>query len=148
MFIRLLILTCAFVGCTGPQLSVFTEYLSIESLPSYQIGTPDPRLYDPDVGERLHIRWSVPPDCHFEKLTLHLSILFGDRQETEEWVTLETPTGIYVYPLLNEDYWNLGGIFTYKVELFGDDQLIQEWRHQLWADRLKITPADRKSAGG
>lgn len=124
-------------SCAREELSVFTEYVSIESLPSYQVGTPDPHLYCPDIGERLHIRWSVPKSCHFKTLDLHLSILFGNKEKVDEWFSLKTPTGIYVYPLLNATYWQKEGIFTYRVELYADGFLIKEWRHQLWAERFQ-----------
>lgn len=140
-------LMCLFSGCAREELTVFTEYVSIESLPSYRIGTPDPHLYCPDIGEKLHIQWSTPKSCHYKTLDLHLSILFGNKEKADEWFSLEKPTGIYVYPLLNKAYWEKGGIFTFRVELYADGLLIKQWRHQLWAERfdidqgLKITPS-------
>lgn len=132
------------VGCTQNKLTVFTEYLSIESLPSYHIGTPDPRLYNPDVGERLHIQWSLPPQEYTGSLKLKLSLHFGDRTEKVHWADLSSPSGTYIYTLINQDYWDKKGIFTYKVELFQDDSgecgkcAIQTWTHMLYAERIRI----------
>lgn len=112
---RLLLLLVLFLtGCIGQQLSVFTEYVSIESLPSYQIGTPDPRLYCPDNGERLHIKWSIPYGMHYDRLDLRLSLHFSNGEDIEEWVSLKTPVGIYVYELMNEDYWEREGSLPIK----------------------------------
>lgn len=127
-------------ACARNELSVFTEYLSIESLPSYRLGTPDPRLYCPDYGEKLHIRWSVTDcDCS-DNLSLHLSILYGNGETYSESVALNAPTGIYVYTLLNDKYWSKEGIFSFKVDLYSNDKLIREWRHQLYAERIEILP--------
>lgn len=120
-------------------LSVFTEYVSIESLPSYQIHTPDPRLFAPDVGEKLHISWQVPNSCSSDSLKLKLSLQFGDRTTQIVWIDLYVNSGTYVYSLLNEEYWTLQGVFTYQVELFQNDLLIYIWQHQMWAERIELT---------
>lgn len=126
-------------GCASQTtLSVFTEYVSVETLPSYQIGTPDPRLYCPDIGERLHIKWSLSPECHYGDVALHLIVIFGNREEQDVWMTLNEPVGTYVYSLMNEEYWEQKGIFTYKIELYGDGELIKEWLHQLYVERIHI----------
>lgn len=140
---KLLLLLFFLAGCCQKQeLSVFTEYVSLETLPSYRIGTPDPRLYCPDYGQKLHIKWSVPATCLIEELdlALHISIRFGNKEDSEQWLTLHSFSGIYVYPLLNDDYWTKEGILTFKIELYSQGEVIQEWRHQLWAERIQLTP--------
>lgn len=137
--IRLVAMLIALASCcSNEQLSVFTEYVSIESLPSYRIGTPDPRLYCPDYGQKLHISWSVPKSCHYHTLELSLKLRFGNKEEQNELIPLESVTGIYVFSLLNEEYRKKGGIFTYKVELRGDGQVLKVWEHQLWAERIQF----------
>lgn len=135
MLFRFLLILLLFGGCVRQELSVYTEYVSFETLPSYIIGTPDPALFCPDIGERLHIHWSEK--CG-NQLVLHLSLRFGDKTEDEVWLNLYSLTGTYVYSLMNEEYWAKGGIFTYKVEIFDNDELINEWRHQLWAPRITV----------
>lgn len=43
-----------------------------------------------------------------------------------------------MYTLLNERYFETEGILTYKVDLMGDGQILEEWRHQLWHELIKI----------
>ena len=126
------------LGCTQPNLTLFTEYVSIESLPSYQVGTPDPRLYHPDSGVRLHISWSLAKMCSDSIHQLHLHVRFGNGEEDDQWLSIHNESGTYVYSLINDDYWNKGGIFTYKAELFENGELIKEWRHQLFAERINL----------
>jgi hypothetical protein len=130
-------------GCSQSKLTVFSEYLSIETLPSYIIGTPDPRLYNPDVGTRIHIKWNIPPHDYLQEglgcaLRLKLSLYFGNRTEEKLWVDLSSPSGIYIYTLINEAYWEKEGIFTYQVELYSDDLLIETWQHLLYTERITI----------
>lgn len=136
--IRLLFLGLLLTSCYREKLSVFTEYISFRTLPSYIMGTPDPRLYCPDFGEKLHITWSLSKKCNYETLSLHIDLRYGDGTFDSQDVELFTPTGIYVLPLLNEDYRSKGGIFTYKITLYGDGEPIQVERHLLWMDPIDL----------
>jgi hypothetical protein len=127
-------------GCCQSRLTVFTEYLSIETLPSYIVGTPDPRLYCPDIGEKLHIKWNLPlEECAEEPLRLKLSLHFGNRTEETLMLYLSSPSGIYIYSLINEAYTEKMGIFTYQVELYSGDTIIDTWQHLLYTERIKIS---------
>lgn len=131
-------------GCTPNKLTVFTEYLSIETLPSYIIGTPDPRLYDPDIGEKLHIQWNLPlppqesQSQGVDALRLKLSLYFGNRTEEVLEIDLFSLSGVYIYPLINDAYFEKQGIFTYRVELYSGDTLVDCWQHLLYVERIKI----------
>jgi hypothetical protein len=63
---------------------------------------------------------------------------YGTHEEDELWVDLHSCSGTYVHSLMNEPYWNKQGIFTYKIELYGDECLINTWRHQLYVERIHI----------
>lgn len=123
------------VSCSGPPLSVFTEYVSIESLPSFRIGTPDPRLYCPDAGEKLHISWDAPQSKGTLQVKLYLR--FGSGKDQTLCYNLSSKKGTLIFPLLNQEYWENQGILTYKIELYCNDALISTWLHQLWADRIE-----------
>lgn len=125
-----------------PPLSVFTEYLSVEALPSYRIGTPDPRLYCPEYGEKLHISWNIPEECSAEMLHLNLFLRFGNGEDQMLDFSLAAHKGTLIVPLLNDEYWKKEGIFTFKIELFLNEKLYSEWRHQLWADRIIFNQID------
>lgn len=135
-FILVFILTC---GCSRTSLSVHTDYLSHENLASYHIETPDPRLNNPPVGQRLIVRWCVPQNyLEFEDLHLEITIRFRNRQEVVEQLDLLKRRGTYVYPVLNEAYVASRGILTYKVDLVADGNVLEEWRHQMWVDLITI----------
>lgn len=127
-----LVCTILLDSCSHP-LSVQTQYFSHEDLASFHIGTPDPRLYYPAIGQRLFIQWSLPP-WQFEPsyLTLYLKIRFHNHQEHEIQVPIEKKCGYYLYELCNKEYQETGGILTYLVEIRKGDCVLASWKHPLW----------------
>jgi hypothetical protein len=120
-------------------LSVHTDYLSHETLASYHVNTPDPRLSNPSIGQRLIISWSFPKEyLNLENLRLKVTMRFRTREEVVETVQIHKKSGTYVYNLLNDDYINTRGILTYKVDLIGGDCILEEWRHQIWTDLIVL----------
>lgn len=108
-------------------------YLSRKSLASYHVDTPDPCLNDPPLGQRILISWNVPP---YPDLKLKLTLRFKNREEQVVCLKLNKNRGTYSYTLINEAYFACCGIQTYKVDLYSGDQLIECWRHQLWAELI------------
>lgn len=106
---------------------------------SYHVGTPDPALNNPPIGQRLIVSWSVL-EGYVEKgdLKLQIKIRFRNKEDTEQTVELCKKSGIYVYSLLNDDYFATEGILTYKVELWSGCEMIHEWVHQLWVERIHL----------
>ncbi len=124
-------------GCSQPFLTVHTDYLSHENLASYHVRTPDPLLNHPPIGQRLIVTWSIPKNyLAFDDLHLEISIRFRNREQLVENLSLLKRSGTYVYALLNEDYTAKRGILTYKVNLIGNGQPLEEWRHQIWAELI------------
>lgn len=133
----LLILPLLLTACTEKYLSVHTDYISRETLASYYVNTPDPRLNNPSIGQRLIISWSMPKEyLDYEDLHLDLYIRFRNREETTESLGILKRKGTYIYELLNEEYIQKQGILTYKMDLIGNGQVLEEWRHQIWTDLL------------
>jgi len=127
----------ALVGCTADKLNVYTEYYSFEDLASYHVETPDPILHDPPVGQRLVVSWSLPSDYLLcEDLHILVHIRFCNKEEVIKKICIEENTGIHTFCLTNESYFEKGGILTYKVELYGNHILLDEWCHQLWVDLI------------
>lgn len=123
------------------MLTVHTEYLSHENLASFHVGTPDPRLFCPTIGERLILSWNIPTSCQSSNdLHIKITIRFRNREQIEKNIDLQRFQGIYIYPLLDEDYFEKDGILTYKVELFSGEELLENWHHQLWAEQIILTP--------
>lgn len=131
--IILLLLT----SCSSKYLAIHTDFISAENLASFHVGTPDPELYCPDYGQRLHIAWNVPCAA---SLAVHARIRFKNLEEIEWSFDLNEPRGIYSYVLLNKDYDNTGGILTYKVSLVnhasGGPVVVEEQYHALWTELI------------
>jgi hypothetical protein len=141
-----IILSCLMMGCSSEYLTIYTDYLSHENLASYHVGTPDPRLNNPPIGQRLLISWSFPKEyLDREDLHLDISIRFRNREVLTQKVAICKSSGTYIYSLLNEDYFEREGILTYKVDLVAKDEIFEEWRHQLWTELLILDTKNGES---
>lgn len=132
----LILLLLLFTSCATRAIGVYTEYITIESLPSYQIKTPDPRLYNPEYGVKLHISWKTNELSLNDSLDLTLDIIYGDGTEDTFNYTLNEKRGSLAHSLMNEDYFERNGIFSYRVLLFKNCELIGEWKHPLFAKKI------------
>lgn len=136
-------------SCGKSCLTVQTDYLTHKNLASYYVGTPDPRQNVPTVGQRLIISWSVPKTyLSYENLRLEVTIRFRNREEVIEIFLIQKTRGTYVFALLNNDYFTKRGILTYKIDLFGGDCLLEEWRHKIWADLILINQEEDNNQTG
>lgn len=126
-------------SCIAERLSVHTEYISIENLASFHVGTPDPELLCPTVGQRLVVTWALPAsyEC-YTSLYLDIRMRFGNGEEKTITLFLKKRQGTYVYSLLNDEYFEKDGILTYKADLIGDGDILDEWRHQIWAEKISF----------
>ena len=140
-FIMLLCIAVLFTGCVKHHIRLQTDYLSRENLASFHVGTPDPLLYCPPLGQRLIMSWAVPYGwLREEDLKINLHMIFRNHTEECIQITLSRTHGLFTYCLVNEDYFEKGGILTYKAELIKGDLLLDEWVHQLWTDLIVIDP--------
>lgn len=137
----LLVLAFVATGCVKHHIRLQTDYLSRENLASYHVGTPDPLLYCPPIGQRLIMSWSVPYGwIHELDLKIQLRMIFRDHTEECVEITLARAYGLFTYCLVNDDYFEKGGILTYQATLIKGDEVIDEWRHQLWTELITIEP--------
>jgi hypothetical protein len=124
-------------GCHTAPITVQTEYLTHEHLASSYVQTPDPLQGRPFYGQRLIVSWSFPVSEFEEAIPLmHMKIRFRNREEQELKILLQKRSGTYIYDLMNEDFSRLGGILTYKIDVYEGDSLLACWRHQLWAELI------------
>jgi hypothetical protein len=139
---RLCALICALlvlVACQRPVFLVQTDYISHKNLASFYVGTPDPRLNMPSIGQRLIITWILPGEyLSYEDLHLEITIRFRNREEVVEYFDISHARGTYVFSLLNQDYICKRGILTYKFDLVGGGCILKEWRHLIWNDLITI----------
>jgi hypothetical protein len=132
-----LILSVFTSGCTLHRLDVQTQYLSHEYLASYHVDTPDPRRYNPIIGQRLLVQWSLcAEEMSGQELFLYLKVRFRNHQEQEVTVPIRTKRGTYLYELVNEAYCQSGGILTYHAEIRNDSCILASWKHPLWRNLI------------
>lgn len=129
------------MSCTQ-RLDVQTRYLGLETLASYYVGTPDPQLDRPPVGQRLIISWNLTKEnLTLNDLHLRVTVRLRDHKEHVVTVPITNRKGYYFYDVTNHDYCETGGIVTYKVEIVGKGQIIDCWRHPLWVELIKFEPS-------
>lgn len=132
-----LLLLLALTSCSRDVLTVRTEYFNRHSLASYYVGTPDPKQNYPEVGQRIILAYRLPK-CYMELSDLHFEVTmrFGNKTQLVKRVEVNKQTGIWTYEIRDQTFFDWDGIQTYKVDLFGDGQVLSEWRHQLWSEKI------------
>ncbi|MEM1282013.1 MAG: hypothetical protein AAGG81_00510 [Chlamydiota bacterium] len=113
------------------------DNISRENLASYHVGTPDPRLIFPPLGQRMIVSWYVPSaEFNREDISIKISIIYGNHTQEDIWYKPKQNCGMYVRALLNEEYFEKCGILTYRSEMYACDQLIKCWKHHLWTELI------------
>lgn len=126
-------------SCQLHPLTVQTQYLSHENLASYHVGTPDPQLDHPSIGQRLFVQWSLTSaEMENQPLFLQLSVRFRNHQDEKLKILIEKKSGYYLYDLTNQDYCETGGILTYMAEIRSENCLIASWKHPLWVPLIQL----------
>ena len=144
IFVNLFVALILLCSCNRPQLIVQTDYITHKDLASFYVGTPDPRLNMPMIGQRLIISWMLPREyLSYENLYLEITIRFRNREEIIEIFDITRAKGTYVFSLLNQDYIDKRGILTYKINLIGGGYVLKEWKHLIWSDLITI-PTEEK----
>lgn len=129
------------VVATSCRQKIFVEdnFITVESLASFHMSTPDPKKFNPPQGQEVTINWSLHEEYyHYDQLKIMLTILFGNLEEIEIPISITRPISSYTYTLMNQNYFDADGILAYKVDLYADDQLIYAWKHQLWVDIIRF----------
>lgn len=136
----LVIFLCFFLsGCSFQRLDVQTQYLTPESLASFHIGTPDPRLHAPLIGQRLLIQWSLcEHEIEGEDTLLNIKIRFRNHQEKEIQVPIISKKGAYLYKVEGDLYCQTRGILTYFIQIQNDTGVIEAWKHPLWSELIQF----------
>jgi len=118
-------------------ISAYTSYVTIENLASYYVGSPDPFLEDPPFEQRLNVSWAIPDDIIFSPhAEILLTIRMRSRKEITKKISLKKHVGSYVFRLSRSDYFETGGILTYKMQLINGGCVVEEWKHQLWEELI------------
>lgn len=129
----LLLLAVALItsGCHRPTLLCRTEYLTLEYLASEQVNTYD-LARDCFYGQQIVVFWNVPAEYEPRSVNLKLHVRYGTRQLESFSIPVKKRSGFWVHRLINQNYWDYGGIVAYQAQLFQNELLIDEWNHHLW----------------
>lgn len=126
-------------GCRHHVLYVQKEFLGPERYASVYVGSPDPKRFCPEVGERFYVHWSLPrryTDCYPLELAIFFRYPFGDE---DSWVVpITARKGWYELENIGDWFCAKGGVRSYLVQLIKDGVLLAEERHVLWEDRIVI----------
>jgi len=137
--ILLAMLSLLFTACNQGCICVQSEYITYEDLASYHVGTPDPKKECPDTGQRLLVRWALPRGCFVDgESIMNLTVRFCTGEEEIINLDLHASEGRYIYNLLNDDYFDRCGILTYKATILVCGEIVSEWLHQIWTDRISF----------
>lgn len=133
----LLFLCFLFLSWTNtPLLRVRTEPLYPGYLSSQRIDTVDP-FNKCFFGEQIVVYYRFPQRSLSDQ-KLILTIRYKDHSYETLVFSLCKQRGYWIYRLINENYGAHGGILSYKVELYQNDEMIQMWKHHLYVDLIEI----------
>ncbi len=142
-FLILAILLISCVACQKQRLIVETYFLDKSSLASSWVGTPNPLQHCPTTGQELIISWRLPDEFRdHDDLRLVLTLRFGNREDAKVEVPICRFRGNFRYRLVDQEYWDVCGIMTYKVELYAGDCLLDSWYHQIWSEMIDLESYD------
>lgn len=134
-----LFLICVIVGCSRKPLELYTQRIGIEQYASFHVKTPDPFLACPEIGQRLIVKWDIPP-CFWKYPLLHVVITLRFFNGEENFINFPVRKfkEIKEWKLVNEDFAKFGGIATYKAELLSEEVPLFSWYHILWNETISL----------
>ena len=83
------------------------------------------------------VMWGLPAQHrNGEPKKLALAVRYRNGDEETVSYRLKGRGGHVIYELRGPAYRDAGGIACYRAVLTVDSQVIEEWRHQVWVDRI------------
>jgi hypothetical protein len=136
---RLLFLGLVLLAGCSERIVIYHHFIKEEDMASSRMKTPDPTPAPP--GERLVVYWLIPSSYGgAQKKQLELSVRYHSGELESELFDLEGRSGHQAWQVRGKRYEETGGIAAYRALLYADSQLIEEWRHLVWAE--PIVPLD------
>lgn len=135
-----LFLICVFCsGCQRSFVTVVQEKMHRSLLASSFVDSPDPMQYNSPRGKKLYISWNIDADRSFEDCLIRISMIFRNRNVKTLDVPIPRKRGTIVYSLLDQEYYEIQGLLTYKVEIVAkNEEILAVWTHQMWVDIIKL----------
>lgn len=126
-------------SCSRYYLTIEKERLSKDSLASSTIGSPDPRLANPPLGERLIIEWYIPKDLISKHPKVVLDVIYWNYTEQTIEFALDRNLGYKTLDLEGKDFEQKQGYLAYKAKLITDDgKCFRVWKHRMWVNLIDV----------
>jgi len=123
-------------GCSD-RLVIYHQFVKADDVASVRVNTPDPNPAEP--GERLVMMWGLPPEyVDIEPKQLILWIRYHNGCEEELCFDLCGLSGRCIWEVRGDLHKETRGIASYRAVLMAGCELIEEWRHQVWVERIQI----------
>lgn len=135
-----LIAVAVCMSCQPQLLSVRLDAVTPAALASYHVARSSEagQLCHDLHGQKLTISWALPYQQPLADMHLVLTIRYGNHIQKQKKLRLKRRCGFYVFELLNEQFYRLAGIQTYKVELWDAKQCLASCHHALWKEWISV----------
>lgn len=135
LFLCALLLT----GCCSQTLQLYTEFIGVEQYASYHVGTPDPYLCCPELGQILVVKWDLPPHiCRMKNLHVDIRVRYYDGSEEQIIFPVRKRDETRIWKVVDDLYNTCGGIATYKAILFSEFTPLYTHEHLLWNETIQV----------
>lgn len=126
-------------GCEKYYLSLRQIPIDSDYLASSHVGSPDPSQANPPFGQKIMMRWVIPPRLLEKKPEIVFHVIYKNHTEEELCYPIDERSGLKVFSLLNEAYKSKRGILTYKAEIRTENgEIYRQWQHQLWVELITL----------
>lgn len=124
-------------SCSNALLKVRSEYLTPDDLASTRIETPDPwqQCY---YGQQIVIHYRVPRAYFHNSTKIVLTMRYGNGCTETKVFSICSCRGYLIERLINDEYWDRGGVVSYKVELEDEGEVIETQTHHLWVEIIEM----------
>jgi len=134
-------------SCDKYYVAVRQIPVNTSSLASAHVGTPDPRLAHPPLGQKLVVDWVVPGELLIKQPRVVLFLLYKDHTEKKLSYPIEYKSGYAVYALLGEEFEKTKGLLTYRAEIVtAEGEIYRDWKHQLWVNLITLEQESTSSS--
>ncbi len=89
------------------------------------------------------VSWSIPKNYFsLHDIKIHVQVHFRNHTSDEFWITPKKFHGLYLYYLLNEEYFSKRGLLSYKAEVYSDGDIIENRQHHLWVNLITFPDSE------
>ena len=133
-----LLLPLILCGCDD-KLYVTNQHLSPDYLASSYVGSPDPNAEFFTSGVQLSFEWEVSYATMDKNPQLIVDVIFGDLTEQRFEFKITRTSDYRTIRLIEPVFSEKKGILTFRAEIVTEDnEVVTEWKHQLWTPLLHI----------